>query len=830
MSRNEADTRAQLIDPVLHRKGWTEDLIRREETEGEAQIIAGRARKRGGRADYVLRVRVVADTQHVAADTQPVGGDADTQRVAPGTQAVAVAPDTQRMRAAADTQPVAVALIEAKAERYSPARGLEQAKAYAAAGKRLHVPFVYASNGHKVVEFNALTGETQGPFPMESFPGPEELRARWEAAKGFSLDSAAARPLLQTYRSESDRRYYQDAAVRAALEKIAAGKTPGERRALLAMATGSGKTRVATHLLKKIADAGQLRRALFVCDRDELRTQALAAFQDVFGSDAAAASTNNPEKNARVVVATYQTLGVAAEEDDASFLTAHYPEGYFSHIVIDEAHRSGWGKWSQVLARNPNAVQIGLTATPREFEYVKEDSDEARYEDEITNDNIRYFGEPAYEYSIGQGIDDGYLAAMEIRKRDVFLENYAEREGVTGVHQDDLEGKFLSDARTGAPRSLEEARAHYQASGFEASLVMPDRVGAMCGDLFGQLLETGGPEQKTIIFCARDDHADAVAIEMNNLYAAHCAQSGARPSPDYAFKCTAAGGKDHLSDLRAAATHHFVAATVDLLTTGVDVPRVANIVFFKYVKSPIAFHQMVGRGTRLDPASGKLMFRVYDYTNATRLFSEDLKRKMAPQPTERREGAGRRPESIQVEGIDVQISPAGTFVLARGDDGAERPMPLEEYRQRLAAKLLEDAPALDEFRQVWIDPEGRATMLRRLPDDGRAPYLVRQLTLGDEYDIYDVLADAAYGVLPRNRVDRAGAFVYKNDEWLREMPERTAAAVKAIASQFAKGGTPELESPKIFSVDEVRDAGGLDALQPRPREIVRETKERMFSA
>ncbi len=787
MSRNEAATRAQLIDPVLHEKGWTEDLIRREETEGEAQIVAGRPRKRGGRADYVLRVRV-----------------------APGTQ------------------PVAVALIEAKPERRAPAHGLEQAKAYAASGKRLHVPFVYASNGHQFVEYDAPSGVTQGPLPLTAFPGPGELRARYEAAKGFALDSDAARPILRPYpRGESDRRHYQDAAIRAALEKVAAGG----KRALLSMATGSGKTRVAAFILKKIADAGQLRRALFVCDRDELRTQALAALQDVFGADAADASASNPQKNARIVVATYQTLGVAKEEDDASFLTAHYPEDYFSHVVIDEAHRSGWGKWSQVLTRNPNAVQIGLTATPREYEYAREDSDEARYEDEITADNIRYFGEAAYRYSIGQGIDDGYLAAMEIRKRDVFLENYAEREAVTGVHQEDLEGKFLSDARTGASRSLEEARAHYQASGFEASLLMPDRVRAMCGDLFAQLLETGGPEQKTIIFCARDDHADAVAIEMNNLYAAHCAETGARRSPDYAFKCTAAGGKDYLPDLRGAGSHHFVAATVDLLTTGVDVPRVANVVFFKYVKSPIAFHQMVGRGTRLHPESGKLMFRVYDYTNATRLFSEDLKRKMAPKPQERRRGDGAaRPESIQVEGMDVRVSPAGIFVYARGGDGAERPIPLEEYRQRMAAALLEDVPALDAFRDAWVEPERRKAMLGRLPDDGRAPYLVRQLTLGDAYDLYDVLADAAYGLAPRTRRDRAGAFVYKNARWLGDMPERTAGAVKAIANQFAKGGTDDLENPRIFSAPEVRDAGGVDALRPDPGETVRETKLRMFRA
>ena len=404
MPLNEADVRAKLIDPALHARGWSEDLIRREESAGAVRVIGGKPRRDSkGRVDYTLRL-----------PTTPGG------------------------------QRIAVALIEAKAESYPPAHGLQQAKLYADS-KRLNVPFVYSSNGHQFVEFDVSTGLTHGPARITDFPSPADLRKRYESIKGFSLESPEAKPLLQAYTGgEGQRRYYQDAAIRAALEKIASD----EKRALLSMATGSGKTFVAVNLLKKIADAGQLRRALFICDRDELRTQALAALQRVFGDNAGAASGGDPAKNARIIVATYQTLGVADAEDDASFLRTHYPEDYFSHIIIDEAHRSGWGKWSEVLRRNYAAVQIGLTATPREFDYQGM-SDDSRADQRISRDNIEYFGEPAYEYSTGQGIEDGFLACMQIHKHDIFLNDYREKEAITGAERSDLEGKRLTDALTG---------------------------------------------------------------------------------------------------------------------------------------------------------------------------------------------------------------------------------------------------------------------------------------------------------------------------------------------------------------------------------------------
>ena len=485
-------------------------------------------------------------------------------------------------------------------------------------------------------------------------------------------------------------------------------------------------------------------------------------------------------------------------------------------------------------SRNSDAIQIGLTATPREYEYTG-DTPDIRQDQQITADNIAYFGDPVYDYPIGQGIEDGYLAAMEIHKRDIFLNRHREDERVTGVSQEDLEGKELQDALTGEAVSATEARERYEASSFEGALMLPDRIESMCADLFHQLLETGGPKQKTIIFCTRDTHADNVAAEMNNLYARWCHERGTSPIQDYAFKCTAEHGKDYLADLRGSAAHHFIATTVDLLTTGVDVPRVSNIVFFKYVRSPIAFYQMVGRGTRLHPPSAKLMFRVYDYTNATRLFGQDFKAKLAPtRPDPPANGGhdGDRESSISVQGFDVRISDAGTYILTTNAAGRTVPVTLEEYKQQLAARLVAEVPQLNDFRDSWIDPHLRRKMLRQLPDDGRSALVVQDLTEMGSYDLYDVLADLGYGQAPKTRVERARAFEYKQRPWLNQLPNPAAEAIRAIATQFAKGGTDNLENPRIFDTPEVAQAGGLAALRTygSPATALSRTKQRMFAA
>lgn len=787
---NEADTRAKLIDPAIHKRGWNEDLIRREETAGTVEVINGRARRRSrGKIDYVLRVKVNVDTQ-----------------------------------------PVALALIEAKKESLPAGHGLDQAKGYAEC-KRLNVRFVFSSNGHQFIEFDCFSGLTSAPKPMTEFPPPDELRARYEQGMGFTLESPAARPLLQQYSGgEGTRRYYQDAAIRAVMEKVVQCEVTNQpKRALLSLATGAGKTFIAVNLLKRISDAGQLTRALFVCDRDELRKQALGAFQNVFGSDAAevfrkADGTNNA-KNARIHIATYQTLGVENEDGDANFLTTHYPENYFTHIVIDECHRSAWGKWSQVLTRNEKAVQIGLTATPRQIE-CKEETAEVKQDSEITANNIAYFGEPAYEYDMAQAIEDGYLAACEIQKGRVNLDD-------TGITKAEIVARHPVDAITGQPLTAAQIDDLYERYQFEDRLLLPDRVLAMCQDLFDYMLATGNPEQKTIIFCARDRHADDIAVCMNNLYAKWCAANGKQRLDYYAFKCTAASsGNDQLPDLRASSRSHFVATTVDLLTTGVDVPCVRNIVFFKYLKSPISFYQMVGRGTRIDAPTGKLMFRVYDYTDVTRLFGEGF---ISDPPRAGGDGEGPEPPppepTISVEGFDVHITDAGRFIVT-DVDGRAMPVPIEEYKARLAARLVQEVHSLNDFRARWIDPPSRQGLIDALVHSGYSPTVVRMVDDKQDYDLYDVLAELGWGMNPRTRHDRAMAFTYKHEDWIKTLPGKAPAAVLAIASQFERGGTEGLENPQIFQTPEVRLAGGLAALQMagNPRDIFIETKTRMFGA
>ncbi|SDX76236.1 type I restriction enzyme, R subunit [Allochromatium warmingii] len=795
--RNETETRAELIDPVLRQRGWLHEqgMIKREVSAGAIEIVGGKARRRAqGRADYTLRVVI---------------GQA--------------------------SQPLALGLIEAKRERLHPRSGLQQGRGYAEA-KRLNVPFVFATNGHLFVEFDRFTGQTSQLRPLAEFPTPAELQARYEAGMGFALTDIAAQPLLQPYSDgETGRRYYQDAAIRATLEKIARCVRNGElQRALLILATGAGKTFIAVNLLKRLSDAGHLTRALFVCDRDELRTQALIAFQRVFGSDAAEVKSDgsggNRAKHARIHIATYQTLGID-DDDDASFLCMHYPPDFFSHVVIDECHRSAFGKWSAVLTRNAQAVQIGLTATPRTLKIkpladaidlaTQAHIDEAA---KITADNLQYFGEPVYEYDMAQAMADGYLAFCQIRKGRVNLDQ-------TGLTLEQIMAHNPRDALTGLPVGVEEVRARYEAPSFEDRVMLPDRVIAMCADLFKYLIETGGPEQKTVIFCARDSHADAVAAEMGNLYANWCKTQQRQPVADYAFKCTGkSDGSKLLADFRGADRRYFIATTVDLLTTGVDVPKLRNVVFFRYVRSPINFYQMIGRGTRIDEPSGKLMFYVYDYTNATDLFGAEF-------ITEQRSltsglGGDRPPPEpvIMVDGIAVTVKSEGDYVLGQVD-GRDQPIALDEYKRRLAAQLLAEAPTLAEFRQRWAEPDERVALLEKLKQGGYPPSALQSIQQMADYDLYDVLIDLGFHIAPRTRQERVQAFFIEHDAWLDGLPAQTAAAIRAIVGQFERDGTAALESRRMFETPAFKAAGGIGALAAggEPSALIQAAKARMFA-
>ncbi len=799
MAYNEADTRAKLIDPKLYRIGWTEEHIRREETAGHIIITNGKAKRRRGKIDYTLRLKI-----------------------------------------GFGTQPVAVALVEAKKESEMPDKGLEQVKLYAQA-KRFNVQFVFSTNGHKFVEFDLATRKTTEPKPLAEFPTPLQLKERYERHVGFHLHDPAAKPLLQPYyEGETSRRYYQDAAIRAVFEKIATGS----KRALLSLATGAGKTFIAVNLLRRIDDAGQMKRALFVCDRDELRTQAGVAFQKAFGNNAAEVSGGDPQKNAKVVIATYQSLDVDREEADASFLTESYPVDHFTHIIIDECHRSAWGKWKAVFERNPNAIQVGLTATPRKIKISKK-TKEAREDDQIMADNFKHFGDPVYEYDLTQGIEDGYLAAVEIINRDILITTQGEVEVKKGIDKDEIKKLTFTDAKTGRLLTPHEIQDKYEAASFEKVLMLPERIKEVSRDLFDQLLENGGtPEQKTIVFCASDNHAQAIANEMGNLYSDWCRRERRPIKDNYAFKCTAqSSGNDFLPDFRGSKNSYFIATTVDLLTTGVDVPNVRNIVFFRYLKSPILMYQMLGRGTRLD--EDKLLFRVFDYTDATRLLGEEFISELAKARAKaindgsdddnEDDGSDDDPTKPQPQatGIGFDVEDAGHFVLMRDKNGKHVKVSVEDYKRRTAEQLLLEAATIDKFRAVWIHPDERRELIDNLVSAGFSPEQLKTISGMVDYDTYDVLAELAYGLNPRKKQQRVDAFTYKHEDWLQEFPKETAETIKAIVEPFAVEGTEALENEKVLEMPGVQRAGGFKALAAtgkKPFEVLQEAKERLFAA
>lgn len=791
---NEADTRAKRIDPVLHARGWHEHMISREQLPGKVYLRGGKPVRIRQSADYVLKV----DHRNGGA-------------------------------------PIPIAFVEAKDESTNPLRGVEQVKRYAELSKRYHVRFVYSTNGHRYIEHDRDLKHTSELRPISEFPTPEDLLMKLETGLRVEFGKGLAAPFKTRYPGGSNRvRYYQDAAVRAVFEKLAMG----EKRVLLSMATGTGKTLVAVNILARINAAGRPLRALFVCDREALRDQARAALKDVFGDNVAEASSSNPRKNARVVVATYQLLnvdGTVDNDDDATaaYIKRHYPQNYFRQIIIDECHRSAWNKWSQVLTLNPNAVHIGLTATPRVFE-DSDDAEVSQQDRQITADNIAYFGEPVYEYGMGAGMDDGYLAMMQVVTYDIHIGNQDASEQETGVTKFDLALAEVVDAISGETATRDEMRDVYGPASLDDKLVMPDRCRAMCEALFNNLASEGEPEQKSIIFCVNVDHAQAVANTLNNLYADWCLENGKRPTPKFAFPCTGQIGSEHLRDFKGNNSNFFIAATVDLLTTGVDIPSVRNIVFFRYIKSPILFRQMVGRGTRIDDPTGKLAFTVHDFTNATRLLGEDLTQRAKDATRNIKQSSPLPEKTFEARGIEVQVHAEGNRIAVTGDDGRLEWVDQTEYANHIADTARAEVPDVEVLRETWLVPERRAGFVDRLPGGQNYAMAIRDLSGMEDVDLYDWLANVAYGEDALTREERARRFASTNADWLARLPEGTRRTMLAICSQFRLGGTENLELDTMFMAKEVTDAGGLNALNSYPHggaeAAMRELKLRLFGA
>lgn len=625
---------------------------------------------------------------------------------------------------------VPLAVLEAKAETESAADGMQQASRYA---RRLDLRFSISSNGADWI----LTDNDSGEFEtFDAPPSPESIMTRMGVSIDWSKwERSFATQYYMDQVSRKSVRPYQDIAINKALWEFAQGND----RVLLLMATGTGKTFTIFQLIWKLMNGKALNREhiLFLTDRNSLKDQAYRAFSAYDASERVQIDKDTVAKGqhqvGKVFFANYQSLD---EELDGKKVFEHYDPDFFDLVVIDECHRSGFGDWFGVLEHFGQALQLGLTATPRE---LQEGSRELTA-DEKRRDTQHYFGDPVFTYSLKQAIEDGYLVPYLLEER------------ITNV---DEEGYVGPDGK------------HYTTANFERDIRMPDRTKAIAEDLWEVLGKHDLRDEKSIVFCVDDTHAAFMAQELRRL-------SG---NPDYAARITRAERNSHQLERNFSVvgpSNPRIAVTVDLLTTGFDAPDVKNVIFVRPLRSAILYKQMKGRGTRLCEDINKRYFTIFDYSGASQLEDAEfdghpankqkassLSRKKTPPKKKKPEDTTPKPVG---NGISVIISSENRYVCLA--DGSK--VPFEEYTET-SREFIQDVThkGMDELLRIWIDKGSRQELREALRDRDIYPSAFRHYLDLPDVDDVDILAKIGFDLsrVP-DRADRANRLLDEDRAWL----------------------------------------------------------------
>jgi type I restriction enzyme, R subunit len=731
----EADTRAERIDPALKAAGWgvvAGTQIKRE-VIAPGRILQGGKRTNPMSSDYVLNYR------------------------------------DQKL-----------AVIEAKRAGIDTAEGVGQAKEYA---KRLKAPYAYATNGLTWYEITMAGGERAVDGP----PSPEELWKRIYAVQNDWRDRFGAVP-FETGGGKWDPRYYQHNAISAALEAV----SQGEQRILLTLATGTGKTGIAFQLCWKLFHAKwnlgreptRRSRILFLADRNILASQAynsFGAFEDgarmrVYPDEIA--KKGRVPKNASIFFTIFQTLMTGGEGEE---VYRQYEPDFFDFIIIDECHRGGANSestWRAIMEYFSSAVQLGLTATPKRTDNV---------------DTYDYFGEPVYEYSLREGIEDGYLTPFRVRQYASSVDTYTfegDDKVVTGQVED---GTTFEEKDFNKIVKMRERELH--------------RVRTFLSEI--------NRDEKSIVFCATQAHAALIRDLIS--------QEVKHPDPFYCVRVTAndgAEGERHLETFQHnGKTIPTILTTSQKLSTGVDAKNVRNIVLMRPVNSMIEFKQIIGRGTRT--FEGKDYFTIYDFVKAHERFEDDEwdgdpanviidppDGREGPQPSGEPplgpdgatptgggdEGPQPPPEMIEIELADGQIVniAATTFW---GPDG--KPMSAKEFIERMFGELPELFKDEDELRELWSDPDTRKALIERLAERGYDALVLMQIRtaiMAEKSDLFDVLAYIAYSSEPMTRAERAES---GEEVIAHEYDEKLAAFLNYVLRQYVNTGVEDLDRSKL---------------------------------
>lgn len=689
-----------------------------------------------------------------------------------------------------------IAIVEAKDNNHSVSYGLQQAKTYAA---MMDIPFAYSSNGDGFQEYDFLTGEER-TLSLDGFPSPEELTARWENGtnngSGVSVDEKKV--IHQPYYSSQSTyppRYYQQNAVNRTVEAIARG----QERILLVMATGTGKTYTAFQIVYRLLKSGLKRKVLYLADRNNLVDQSID--QDFKPLEKTMHKVNFSKDNPTTITSyevyfsLYQQLagssddsGDSEPEDEAvSRLTELFQPNFFDLVIVDECHRGSAKKdssWRKILDYFSFATQIGMTATPKETKYIS---------------NIVYFGEPIYTYSLREGIDDGFLAPFKV----INVKTNIGEGWRPCIGQLDKFGQPIEDRI-------------YTNSDFDYTIILEDRVYEVAREIT-EYLKSTDRMQKTIVFCANEDHAERMRTALTNLNTDMC-----QVNPDYVVRITGSDiyGKSKLDYfISVSAPYPVIATTSKLLSTGADCKMTKLIVLDEMIGSMTEFKQIIGRGTRLRERDGKTHFTVMDFRNVTRLFADpdwdgpiEIDDGYDPEYPAGAKGAGDAPPAnpsppnvgkciVDESGCRVQI--LGKIVSVYDVDG--KLLRQESIVDYTKSNILGQYASLDNFVLRWATEGKKAAIRELLNRQGIDLEQMKAEQAMSDVDDFDFICHVAFDKKPLTRRERANNV--KKRDFLSKYSGAAREVLEALLEKYMNTGIYEIEKTEILQIDPFKKFG-----------------------
>ncbi|EEF0656929.1 DEAD/DEAH box helicase family protein [Salmonella enterica] len=708
-----------------------------------------------------------------------------------------------------------LAVIEAKANKHEIGKGMQQALGYA---HLLDVPFVFATNGDGFIFHDkTATGAIEREITLDEFPTPDELWQKYCQWKGYT---AAQMPIVtQDYYndgSEKRLRYYQLQAINKTLEAV----SNGQNRLLLVMATGTGKTLTAFHIIWRLWRSGVKKRILFLADRNVLVDQTRLDDFQPFGSAMTKITGRTLDPAFEIHLALYQAL-TGNEEHQKAF--KQVSPDFFDLIIIDECHRGSASEdsaWREILDYFSSATQIGMTATPKETHEVS---------------NSDYFGDPIYTYSLKEGIEDGFLAPYKVVRVDIDVDLQGWRP-VRG--QSDLNGELIDDRI-------------YNQKDFDRTMVIDERTELVAKTITDYLKRTN-PMDKTIVFCEDIPHAERMRRALINLN-----PEMVKRNDKYVMKITGDDeeGKGQLQNFSDKKKEWpVIVTTSELMTTGVNVKTCKLIVLDQTIRSMTKFKQIIGRGTRIEQDYGKLWFTILDFKKATELFADERfdgipEKVMEATPDDISDPDSGFNETLEEETPDVfadedingaDEDPATYTTSTMGGSG---PLPEEEdnrvrkfhingvtvgvvsqrvqyydadgrlvtesFKDYTRKTVLKECASLDDFVRKWQGADRKAAVIKELELQGILWDVLAE-EVGKDLDPFDMLCHVVYGQPPLTRKERADNVRKRN--YFTKYSDAAQTVLSNLLDKYADAGVEEIENIQVLKLKPFDQMGTLQEI------------------